>query len=309
MVLLVEKLSRSLKFPSRQENHRHLKSDASSASLRNFRSAISEFIAGIMVEPELMSVAGFNKCFELINTCNRGFAELVIDIDYPMRQWGPNLTDAYLSCTLHLLGLSNAVTSAAARLSQVKMSILHALALINRSPPMASRHLSIISPGVGEMFKFERAIEMRGRPPSSQQEQVLTQALGLSKNIGFLALGFVVSGLCGDDQPYMEMRKNAGVFEFDDPLCKDVDSRFYRELQLQGGIGMVEVREVNASTERLQSAIISNTGRCTQPVEDLKTRLKLLENSIHGVENQANQLFSQVLSARNKLLGNIRIPE
>ncbi|KAH6803470.1 hypothetical protein C2S51_031717 [Perilla frutescens var. frutescens] len=312
MVLLVEKLSRSLKFPRRPENHRRLKKpDASSSSLLNFRSKISEFIAGILVEPQLVTAAGFNKCFELIHTTNRAFSELLIELDYPMNssQWCANLTHHYLSCTLHLLNLSNAITSAAARLNQSKMSILHAAALINTSPPTpsATRHLHIISVTTinpGEMFRSETPmIAMEEERACSKQEQAIAEALILCKNIGFLALGFVVSGLSGDDQAYLEIKKIAGGF--DDSLLREVDSRLHRELKK----GMVEVREVNMATENLQSAIMSDNGRCSDAVEEVKRRLKVMENSIHEIEKKANDLFSQVLNVRNKLLANIRLPE
>lgn len=290
MVLLVEKLGRSLRFPSTLEDRR-LKSD-SSLALANFRSKLSEFIAGILLpESELASLAGFNKCFDLVHATNRAFAEMAVDIDYPMRQWGANLTDEYLSSTSNFLGLLNAVASSVSHLTHAKMSLLHAV-----SSPSAARRLNKIA-AAAQILRFERAIGTGERPRSSPQEHALLHSLILCKKIGSLAMGFVVSGLCGDVEPYLEIRRNHG--EFDDSLLKDVDSRFYLELMESQGT-MKEVREVNVAIDH-----ISANG-CA---EDLKRKLKVLENSLERIEKQSNDLFSKVLSARNKLLANISFPE
>lgn len=281
MLLLVEKLGRSLKFPSKPVD-RHLKSDALSESLADFRSKISEFIAGILLpESELLSLKGFNKCFELIHTSNRALAELAIAIDYPMNQWGANLSDEYLSCTSDLLSLSNAVTSSVSHLTHAKMRLLHAVDI---------SHGLAAAP---QKLKFERPIIRLGERACSRQERVLLQALIFGRKLALLALGLVVSGLCGDVEPYLAVRRNAGELE-EDPLVKDVDSRFYRELV---GVGvMEEVREVNAAVG-------------AQSVEEVKRRLKVMEDSLQGIEKQSDHLFSQLLTARNKLLANIRFPE
>lgn len=287
MVLLVEKLSRSLKLPSMLDDRR-LKPDGLSSSLSKFRSKISEFIAGI--PPPGSELAGFNSCFDLIHAANRAFAEMAVEIDHPMRQWGPNLTDDYFTSTSDFLALLNAVASSVSRLTHAKMSLRHAA---STSPPSAA---SKIAAAPHHDLKLDRAIRMGVKDEGSPQEHALLRALALCKTIVSLALGFMVSGLQGDIEAYLEVRRNLG--EFDDSLLKDVDSRLYRELIESKG-GMKEVREVNAAIEQ-----VSAVG-----VDDLKRRLKDLENSLEAVEKQANHLFSQVLSARNKLLANIRFPE
>lgn len=288
MVLLVDKLGRSLKFQSN-------KSDALSASLTDFRSTISESIAAALPKPDpdssgLVSLAGFNNCFELIRATNAAFAKLAVEIDYPMRRWGAALTDDYLSFTSHLLGLINAVTSSLSHLTHAKMSLLHAL---NTSARRLSRIAEATIPG--ERFKVERPIAT-GERHCSREELVLIHALALSEKIGLLALGFVVSGLCGDAKSYLGIRKIAGGV--DDSVLKDLDSRFCKELMGLQGIVVEEVKEVNDLVDK-----------CSESVEELKRRLKMMEKSIQGIDKQANNLFSQVLNARNKLLGNIRFPE
>ncbi|KAI3448851.1 hypothetical protein Pfo_005516 [Paulownia fortunei] len=305
MVLLAEKLGRSLKFHSRLEIH-HQNSQASSASLHDFRYKTLNFLSQILLKPgkgsELLSLAWFHNCFELIHVTNRAFAKLVVEIDYPMSQWGGQATEEYLSYSLNLLDMLNSITSSVSHLNQAKISIFHALSLIENSPTSAAKYLKKIQGrNLGKDFKVEGSTGIEERPGSDQKECVILQALMVLKKIGFLALGLVVSGLCSDAKPYLEIRKFPGGF--DDPLKKVLDSGFGKEMtEIQGPVE--EVKEVNLAAERL-SAILS-TGRCGEAVGELKERLEVLENSIQGLEKQANNLFSEVLATRNKLLDNIR---
>lgn len=289
MVLLVDKLGRSLKFPSNKSG------DALSPSLAAFRSKISQSIAAALPKPDpnpsgLVSLTGFSSCFELIHATNAAFAKLAVEIDYPMRRWGAALTDDYLTFTSRVLGLINAVTSSLSHLTHAKMSLLHAL---NTSARRLSRIAAAVVPG--ERFKVEKPIAT-GERHCSREERVLIHALALSERIGLLALGFVVSGLCGDAKFYLGIRKTAGGV--DDSVLKDLDSRLCEELMGLQGIVVEEVKEVND--------LVSAAG---ESVEELKRRLKMMEKSIQGIDKQANDLFSQVLNARNKLVGNIRFPE
>ncbi|KAL8496102.1 hypothetical protein ACS0TY_019992 [Phlomoides rotata] len=300
MVLLVQKLGRSLKFPSMLEN-RPLNSHTLSESLRNFRSKIWDFITQNLLKPDqesnFLSLTGFNTCFQLIHTTNSAFAKLVVEIDYPMSRWGAKLTEDYLTYTLNLMELLNAVNSSVSHLRQAKLSLHHAVSLLQNSPSSdQSKHLKNIPPNtLIKELKFERPVKVVQEKSGCDQESVLLQALIVSKKIGFLALGFVVSGLCGDAKPYMDVRKFSGGF--DDSVIKDLDSRFCKEV---GGI-MGEVKGVN------NACAVVSTGRCSdEPVDELKRRLKVLENSIQIIEKQSNNLFSQVLSERNKLLDNFR---
>ncbi|KAL7158013.1 hypothetical protein ABFS83_02G114600 [Erythranthe nasuta] len=302
MVLLLYKLALPLKFPS---NH-HRSSGDPSTSLRNFRSRISGFITQTWSKPEkyFLSRTGFDKCFELIQTTNRAFAKLVVEIDHPMSRWSGKLTESYLSHTLISLDILNAVSSSVSHLNQAKISISHAVSLIqNSSPPPSSAAASRLKKIAGEnpysckKFKSEglsssSSIRFQERPGfENDQESVVLQALVLCKKIVFMALGFVLSGFCGDAKTYMEIRKNAGGF--DDSLIKDLDLRFCQEIQ-GNTIVMEEVKEVNNAIEEFS-------------VEELKIRLNELENLIESVEKQTNHLFSEILAARNKLLDNLRL--
>lgn len=177
--------------------------------------------------------------------------------------------------------LLNAVNSSLSHLSQAKLSLHHAL----NSP--SSDHFKYLKKIPPKEFKFVRPVKVEEKL-GCDEEYVLLQALIVSKKIGFLALGFVVSGLCCDAKPYMDARKFSGGF--DDSVIKDLDSRLCKEV---AGI----MGEVNNAC-----AAMSSDGS----VDELKRRLKVLENSIQIIGKQSNTLFSQVLSTRNKLLDNFR---
>ncbi|KAG8391180.1 hypothetical protein BUALT_Bualt01G0160900 [Buddleja alternifolia] len=289
------------------ENH-HPKSDALSASLDVFRSKISNFLSQILLKPEpgpeFTSLTLFNKCFELIHITNKAFAKLVVEIDYPMTRWGGKATDDYLNYTLNLLDLLNSITSSISHLNQAKISIFHALALIKNSSPSAAKHLKKIIPrkNLSKELKFEGGTGIEEKRYSSEKECVIIEAVMVLKKIGFMALGIVLSGLCGDAKPYLEIRKYAGGF--DDSLIKGLDLRFCKEMaEIQGGLE--EVKEVNCATDRLCEAI--SGGRYMEAVRELKRRLEVLENSMQGIEKETNSLFSEVLGTRNKLLDNLRV--
>ncbi|GFP92414.1 hypothetical protein PHJA_001385600 [Phtheirospermum japonicum] len=299
MILLSPKLTCPFKFPSKLENNHHPIN-----SLRNFRSKISEFITQILSEPD----PTLHKCFELINITNRAFAKMVVEIGYPTTRWSESekLTDQYLTYTLNLLGLLNSVSSSLSHLSHAKISVLHALTLIkNNSPSSAAKHLKKIPrKNLNADFNFDGPVKIEGKP-GSETERVVLRALAVSKKVEFLAIGFVLSSLCGDAKPYMEIRKRVGGFgDDDDAMIKEMDSRFCKEVsEIEQG-KMEEVKEVNSAIDRLYAAI--SNGRCCGDADDLMKRLEVLQNLIQGLEKQANNLFSEVLGTRNKLLDNLR---
>jgi hypothetical protein len=230
---------------------------------------------------------------------NRAFAKLVVEIDFPMSRWGREATEEYLSYSLDLLDILNSISSSLSHLSRARISIFHALTLIKTSPA-AKIVEKIPRKTLGKEFKFERS-GMIGERPASKKEFVLLKALMVSKKIGFLTLGFVLSGLCSDATPYLEIRKFAG--ELNDSVIEGLDLRFYKEVSKIHGT-MEEVREINISIDRLSAGM--SAGSYSEAVEELNMRLKVLENSIQDTEKEANDMFSLVLGTRNKLLDGIR---
>ncbi|KAG8363643.1 hypothetical protein BUALT_Bualt19G0043900 [Buddleja alternifolia] len=278
----------SLKFPHKREHyHLHHNPEPLSASLHNFRSKISNFLNQISTgkKSEFISLEWFRNCFEVINIANKSFAKLVVEIKYPMKEWGGKATEEYLNYTLNMLNLLNSITSSLSHLNQLKNSSFHALTLIEHSH----------SPEIKKIpnFKLKAPIriieEIRA---CSEKESAIVEALIVLKRIGLLTLGLVISGLCGDRKPYLEIRKFVGGFE--DSLVKSFDSRFSEEI-VEIKVGVTE--EVNCAAARVCNGGLGEGGN------ELKRRL---ENLIEGIEKMANNLFSEVLGSRNKLLDNIR---
>jgi hypothetical protein len=312
MVILTEKLiSISLKFPFKLEEDHHRSCKASPASLHDFRSKISDFLSQTLLNhpgngSESLSLERFHCYFDLIHISNRAFEKLVVESDYPMSQWGGKATEEYLNYTLNMLDLLNSIFSSISYLNQANISMLHALSLIENSPSSSTaKHLEKI-PGrnIGRNFKLKGSSGIVGRTCSDgRKETVIVQALAVLKRVGFLALGLMVSGLWGEDKPYQEIRKFPGRID-EDPTIKVLDSIICEEMrEIQGGLA--EVKEVNRAAEQL-SAAVSSAGRCDESLRELNGRLEALEKSIRGIEMKANNLFSEVLAARNKLLDNIR---
>ncbi|KAH6765873.1 hypothetical protein C2S52_016856 [Perilla frutescens var. hirtella] len=293
MVILAEKLVHFLKSPFRLDDS---PADASSASLHDFRTKTSGFLSQAGGNgSEMKSFAWFNNCFEMMHVANNAFGKLVVEIDYPMSQWGAAATHDYLSYTLSLMDMLNSINSSVSHLNMLKISVLHGLSLVENSPNSAAKHLNKIwSNNLCRGFKVERPPPgIHIRPGSDHKEHVILEALMVLKKIGFFALGLVVSGLCSDAKPFLEMRS-------DDPLKKVMELRFCRDVTKIQSF----VEEVNCAAERLSAAISS--GECDEAVGELKGRLEVMENAIQGIEKQANSLFYEVLATRNKLLDNIQ---
>ncbi|KAK6147681.1 hypothetical protein DH2020_018593 [Rehmannia glutinosa] len=125
--------------------------------------------------------------------------------------------------TLNLLDLLNSVNSFVSHLNHAKISIFHALSLVKNSPSSAEENPeNNLSKELKN--KLQKSIKIEERP-GCEKERVVLQALDISKKIGFLVLDLVLSGLCSDAKPYMEIRRLAGGF--DDSLIKDLDCRIW----------------------------------------------------------------------------------
>ncbi|GFP84269.1 hypothetical protein PHJA_000570600 [Phtheirospermum japonicum] len=281
MVLLAEKLVLSLKFLYKSDKN-HLKKH--SKSLDEFLSKISNFLNQPLFKPgtvgsKSLSLEWFQNYFDLINLADKAFAELVIEIEYPMSQWGGKATDEYLNYSLSFLENLNIISSSLSHINQAKVSISQALILVEKDSQAAAakslrkiqgiRNLNI-NPGRG--FKVEGCSSsgIKKRHGSDKKEGTILEAVMVLKKIGSLALGIVLAG-------------------FDDPVKKNLEIR-----------GPVE--EVNRGVERLCE------GKCDEGVlRELKGRLVVLGNCVQGVEKRVNDMFSQVLAARSMLLDNIRL--
>lgn len=289
---------------SLKPNHRH-KSEALSASLSNFRSEMSNLRNQLALksESEFLSLPWFLRCYEMLNMSNKAFAKLVVDIDYPMSKWGDAATQEYLDYTFNLMNLLNSISSSLSHLSQAKLELSHALSLVKNSPSSAVQLLKKIQlKGPRSNFKQE-FLAKSDETGCSEKECVILQALLVTKRTGLWVLGLVLSGLCRDTKPYLEIRKSVALS--DCSLPEELESRVCKLIVEKPGV-MEELRQlINKATARF--AEVKPGERWNDAAEkELKTRLELLENLIQGIDKQTNYMFSEFLAARDKLLDGFR---
>lgn len=299
MGVLLKRPGHYIKFPFKlEDDHR-----SDHQAVCDFRSKIASSINQVLLKPEaeeVMSLAWFHNCFELIHTNNRAFAKMVAEIDYPMSKWGAKATEEYLSYTLNVLDILNSISSSVSHINSSKVSIMHALSMIKNSTcPANFRKVMPVNPK--KDFRPKGIEELR---PTTDKEGVVLKGLMVLKKTGFLALGLVLSGLCSDSKAYMKIRELVEVS--DDSLTRGLDSRFYKEIIEANGVS-VEVREVNSAVDIVSESGL--TGRCDEAIGKLKRSLEVVEDSVDGIEKEASNLFSEVLATRNKLLDNIRFTD
>lgn len=297
VVLLVQRLGRSLKFPSRMENH-NPNSRALLDSVDVFRSKISNITSQILLKPvegsELLSLAWVQKCVGVLDMVNKDFARLVVEIDYPMKAWGGAATEEFLKYSLQVLDLLNSVSSSISHLNQAKISLIYALSQVEKSPSYAKENLMQIRPKccsikLGEDSEVEGLLSGIEEKSCSEKEFIVLQALSAMKSIEFWVLDAILSSV--------ETRKSNSS----NTNCPN--SKFCREINEKPD-AIKEVREVNDAAMHLASEL--STGRCNEAAKELKRRLVVLENSLQEIEKQTKALFSQILDTRNQLLENFR---
>ncbi|KAL2536801.1 Protein BPS1 [Forsythia ovata] len=295
MVFSVERLGRSLKI------NNHQTSEALSASLKNFRSQLSNFLNQLVLkseipESEYLSLPWFHHCYDMLHMSNKSFAKLVVDIDYPMSKWGNAATEEYLNYSFNLLELLNSISSSLSHLSQAKLELSHALSHVPNSPSYAIHRLKKIQlKGPRNNFKVE-ILAKSEEIVCSKKERVILQALLVMKSTGLWVLGLVLSGLCSD-------HIKPSVALLDDSLPEGVESRLCKLIIEKKGV-MEEVKELNNAVAHL--AEVTPSERWKDAAKDMEKRLEVLENSILGIEKQTNYLFSEFLAARDKLLDYFR---
>ena len=305
MVLLVDKIS---KLYSKLENHHHHHhhSEALSASLQAFQSDVSNCLNHLSLnskpKSEILSLPWILQCFGLLPSIHRAFAKLVVDIDYPISKWEAASVEEYLNYSLSLLELFNSMSASLAYLGQAKLSLTHALSLVENSPSLAVERLKAIQPrSFNKDFKDGEVKEDRKERSCSGEERNIHQALMVMKSIGFWVCGIVLSGLCSDSKPYLEMRKlvcglvNSSSDGFDSSIC---------EVVMETNCVFKDVKELNDAVACLNAALVN--GENSEAAKDLKGKLEVFEKLLEGLQKEVDHLFSEVLDGRSKLLDCLR---
>ncbi|KAK8639820.1 hypothetical protein V6N13_138187 [Hibiscus sabdariffa] len=308
MVLLVQKLS---KFYSKLESHHHhprAEVDVLSASLRAFRSNVSNYMNQLLSlnskpRSEILSFSWIQRCFELLPLINMAFLKLVEDIDYPMTSWEAASLDHYLNFGLHLLELLNSVSSSLSHLSQARLSFALGLALMENSPSVALKHLKPIRPqssskDIKGLLHEQDCVGKFG----SCKERVINEAMMEMKSIGFWVFGVVLASLSGETKPYLEMKQV--ISRFNSALLIDVVDSCVFDVIMEKGETLKEVKELNHAAGSLVSAIVS--GETSDAAMDLEGKLGVFEKEMDVLEKQADTLFSKVLATRNEQLHGVR---
>lgn len=320
MVLLIEKIS---KLYSKLENHHHHhhhhphhKSEALSASLQAFQSDVSNTLNQLSLNSkpgsEILSLPWILQCFGLLPSIHRAFAKLVMDIDYPISKWEAASVEEYLNYSLSLMELFNSMSSSLAYLGHARLSLAHALSLVENSPSLAIERLKAIQPrSFNKDFKEGKVKEDGKERTCSGEEKNIHQALTVMKSIGLWVCGIVLSGLCSDGKPYLEMRKL--VCGLLNSSFDGFDSSIYEVVMEQKGV-LKEVKELNDTVACLNAALVEGkNSEATKDLEgkleaanDLERKLEVFEKLLESLQKEVDHLFSEVLAGRSKLLDCLR---
>lgn len=307
MILSVQKLVFFPKHSSKLENHHHHHhhpSEAFSASLQAFHSDVSNCLSKLSPNSDLgsefLSLVWLQQCFEQLPIVNKAFSKLVVEIDYPISKWEVSSIEDYLNYSLNLLEFVNSISSAISQLNQTRVSVSHALSIIENSPEKLKRLKEI-------RLKDCKDLRIKGIGESKQKIStekgfVLHQALLVLKSTGLWVSSVLLSGLCSDVKPYMDIRQSAGGFIL--PTLNALDSSVCKEMMENRGI-VKEFREINESVDYLISAM-ANGKTVADSAKELKRRLEVIEKVLKGIGEAANQLFSEVMAGRNELLDILR---
>ncbi|XP_058222876.1 UPF0496 protein 4-like [Rhododendron vialii] len=306
MVLLVEKLSHSLKPSSKLENHHHCchdhgRSKDFSASLQAFQSHVSSCMNKLSLDSipgsEFISLSWIHQCLELLSNLNRAFAKLVMEIDYPMSKWDITSAEEYLNYSLKLLDFLNVIASSLSDLGRARMSISHALSLIDGSPESAMERLKAVRL-IKNLNKEIKVEEKEGgeekRLCCGDKKWLFGEALMVMKRNGYWVCGIVLLGLSGDTRPCLEMEK----------LCRGFLSPSAMAAMEKNGAAK-EVREVNDCVVYLVAAVAvgENYGEAGK---NLEGKLEAMEKLLDGIGTRADGLFSEIMAGRIELLDGLR---
>ncbi|KAK7312109.1 hypothetical protein VNO77_35707 [Canavalia gladiata] len=301
MVLLVQKFA---KLYTKLENHHH-ESDELSACLQAFRSEVWNFIGQLALDlkggSEMVSLSWIEKCFGVLSISNKAFAKLCMDIDYPMSVWEGDCVEVYLSYSLCLLELFNSISSSLSHLVQARLSLSHGLTLLENSPSLANKHLKAIQP---RCFSTKFGEEFCAQENKARffcgKEWVIHEAVKEMKSIGFWVCGILLSGLCSDGKPYMELKKIAGGFGGSSVL--QLDSRIGEELVEKVPI-LKEMKEINDAVGDLVSA---SEEVKHDMVKELQAKVDVFEKLIDVIKAEVDDLFAKVITQRTELIDCLR---
>ncbi|XP_012567536.1 UPF0496 protein 4-like [Cicer arietinum] len=305
VILLAQKFTR---FYNKLENHHHHHYDHHEGEepLKAFRSEVSKLIDELASDlkpgSKILSLIWIKKCLGIIPLINKAFAKLSFEIDYPMSKWETDSIEEYLSFTLCLLELFNSISSSLSHLEQARLSLIHALKVLENSSSLATRNLKAIKPSCfnpkfGEELcrKSDKARVFNGK------EWIFNEALKELKSFGYWVCGVFLSSLCSDVKPYMEIKKKA--CGFDGSLVLKLDSIITEGL-MNKTIMLKEVKDVNDDVDYL---VVASDETKHDAAKELERKLNKFVKLCDVVKEEVDGLFSKVMILRTELIDQLRV--
>ncbi|XP_057750184.1 protein BPS1, chloroplastic-like [Arachis stenosperma] len=300
-----------------QTNHDHYNQpEKFLASLHAFRCEVSRFIGQLSLdvlkpgggpsssEILFLSLTWIEKCFGILPFTNKAFANLVVDIDYPLSTWEVGSIEGYLSYSLCLLEIFNSISSSLSHLAQSRLSLAHGLSVLEDSSlpsSMATKHLKPIEPCCSNFnvnFANELSKESDQGRIFSGKEWVVSEALKEMKSLGFWVCGILLSGLCSNNKPYMELREILGGF--DGSLVVTLDSKINEQIMEKIPV-LKEVKEINDSVAQV---LVDGSDVAAK---EMQTKLQVLENLCDVVRTMVDDMFNKVMTQRTELIDCLRL--
>ncbi|KAE8650925.1 hypothetical protein Csa_002043 [Cucumis sativus] len=124
----------------------------------------------------------------------------------------------------------------------------------------------------------------------------------IMKQIGLWVCGIVISGLSGDAEAFLEMRKSYD--EFGVSGLDRLDFIVHKAI-CESGVRLKEIKEVNDAVELLVASVAA--GKSSDAAQNLHKRLEVLEKEVDDLRKEVDSLFSDVLEERTKLLDCFRL--
>ncbi|CAK8575433.1 unnamed protein product [Lathyrus sativus] len=287
-------------------DHHHHEADELSASLKAFRSQVSKLIDELGLGSEVISLFWIQKCLGIFPLINKAFEKLTVEIDYPMSKWEGDSIEEYLSYSLCLLELFNSISSSLSHLEKARLSLIHALKVFeneNSQSLTTSHHHypKAIQPSCLNTKFGEKLCEKNGKVKFfNGKEFVVNEGVKELKSIGFWVCGILLSGLCSDVKPYIEVKKMVGGF--DGSLIFTLDSRISEGLG-EKSFMLKEVKEVN---DAVDSILEASDEVKHDAAKELETKLNKFVEVSDGVKAEVDGLFTKVMALRTDLIDQLR---
>ncbi|CAH9096275.1 unnamed protein product [Cuscuta europaea] len=311
MVVLMQKLSHFLKNPSEPATRRSPALDHH-ASLTEFRSGVSSFLKQIQSdhrgeppESEFWTLGRVQSFLDALSLVHKYFEKTVAaDLAQPSGggdcSWGQEITEEYLNFSFDLLGLLNCVSSSLSHLNQARVSLSIGLS----HSDISAKHLRKIQPmDLQGNFKVS-GMKQESTDYTDKKERVIHEAMKITKGVSLWILGAVLSALCSDIRPYLELRKSAlDSSGHDEPLLLGLDCRFNQEVMEKKHNVVKEVGEINKTV----AAMLAAAAAGEDVAGELGKQIQLFEERLDGIRQKIDYLFLEVLAARNRLVDGLRL--